>query len=123
MRVGTVTRLRVPVLDEESGSVVGRRTGVRGDRRSAGSASCMSTVVITGASSGIGRATARRFAAPGVRLALIARDREGLDAAAAEVERAGAEALTLPVDVSDADAVDAAAESTEAALGEIDIWV
>jgi NAD(P)-dependent dehydrogenase (short-subunit alcohol dehydrogenase family) len=83
----------------------------------------MPTVVITGASSGIGRATARRFAAPGVRLALIARDREGLDAVAAEAERAGAEALALPADVADADAVDAAASAAEAALGEIDVWI
>jgi len=83
----------------------------------------MPTVVITGASSGIGRATTRRFAAPGVRLALIARDREGLVAAAAEAERAGAQVLILPADVADADAVEAAASATEAALGDIDVWI
>jgi len=80
-------------------------------------------VVITGASSGIGRATARRFAAPGVSLALVARDRAGLEAAAAEVRRAGAEALILPADVADAEAVEAVAVSAEEALGPLDIWI
>jgi NAD(P)-dependent dehydrogenase (short-subunit alcohol dehydrogenase family) len=81
------------------------------------------TVVVTGASSGIGRATVRRFAAPGVRLALIARGRDGLDAARREAESAGAQALSLPTDVADAEAVDAAAQAVEEALGPIDIWI
>ncbi len=80
-------------------------------------------VVITGASSGIGRATARRFAGPDVRLALIARDREGLEDAAREARAAGADALALPADVSDPASVEAAAAATEQALGPIDIWV
>jgi NAD(P)-dependent dehydrogenase (short-subunit alcohol dehydrogenase family) len=80
-------------------------------------------VLITGASSGIGRATARRFAEPGVALALEARDREGLEAAADEVRRAGADALVLPADVADPDAVEGVAASAEEALGPIDIWV
>jgi short-subunit dehydrogenase len=80
-------------------------------------------VVITGASSGIGRATARRFAGPDTSLALIARNRTGLEAARQEVERAGGEALVLPADVADPDAVEAAAAATEDALGPIDIWI
>lgn len=81
------------------------------------------TVVITGASSGIGRATVRRFAGPGVNIALVARGREGLEAAAREVEDAGGRPLVLPTDVADPDAVEAAAQATESALGEIDIWI
>ncbi len=83
----------------------------------------MPTIVITGASSGIGRATARRFAVPETRLALVARDRDGLEAAAQEVRAAGAEALVLPTDVADAASVDAAAQATEEAFGPIDIWI
>lgn len=81
------------------------------------------TVVITGASSGIGRATVRRFAGPGVRLGLIARGRDGLEAARREAEEAGAEVLVIAADVSDADAVEAAAQAVEEALGPIDIWI
>lgn len=81
------------------------------------------TIVITGASAGVGRATVRELAAPGVRLALIARGRAGLEAAAEEARAAGAEALPLRCDVADADAVEQAAATAEATLGEIDVWV
>src|SRR3954471_17720719 len=80
-------------------------------------------VVITGASAGVGRATAKAFGARGDRVALIARGRAGLEAAAAEVRAAGGTAITVPGDVSDADAVDAAAARAEAELGPIDVWV
>jgi NAD(P)-dependent dehydrogenase (short-subunit alcohol dehydrogenase family) len=80
-------------------------------------------VVITGASSGIGRATTRRFARPGVSLALIARGRDGLQEAVREAEQAGAVALALPADVADPDAVEAAASAAEEALGPIDVWI
>jgi NAD(P)-dependent dehydrogenase (short-subunit alcohol dehydrogenase family) len=80
-------------------------------------------VVITGASGGVGRATARRFAQDGASVALLARGRAGLDAAAKEVEKRGGRALVLPTDVSDADEVEAAAEAVEEQLGPIDIWI
>jgi NAD(P)-dependent dehydrogenase (short-subunit alcohol dehydrogenase family) len=80
-------------------------------------------VVITGASSGIGRAIARRFARPGVDIALIARGREGLETARQEVESRGARAMTIPIDVANADAVETAADAVEDAFGPIDIWV
>jgi short-subunit dehydrogenase len=80
-------------------------------------------VVITGASAGVGRAAAKAFGARGDRVALIARGRAGLEAAAAEVRAAGGTAITVPCDVSDAGAVDAAAARAEAELGPIDVWV
>jgi NAD(P)-dependent dehydrogenase (short-subunit alcohol dehydrogenase family) len=80
-------------------------------------------VVITGASAGVGRATARRFAAAGDHVALLARGEEGLAAAAHEVEAAGGRALVLPHDVADPEAVDAAAQRVEAEMGPIDVWV
>jgi len=80
-------------------------------------------VVVTGASAGVGRAAARLFAADGYDVALIARGRTGLEAAAREVEAEGQRALVLAIDVADAEAVEAAAERVEAELGEIDVWV
>jgi len=82
-----------------------------------------SVVVITGASAGVGRATARAFAARGARVALLARGVERLKAARREIEAMGAEAIDLPCDVADADAVEAAAGAVEAELGPIDVWV
>jgi NADP-dependent 3-hydroxy acid dehydrogenase YdfG len=83
----------------------------------------MSVAVITGASAGIGRATARAFAGRGYDLGLIARDEDRLEAAAAEVGALGRRALALPLDVADADAVEAAAGRVEAEVGPIDVWV
>ena len=80
-------------------------------------------VVITGASAGVGRATAQRFAREGAYIGLIARGVDGLDGARREVEKLGGKAIVIPVDVADADKVEAAAAQIEAELGEIDIWV
>jgi NAD(P)-dependent dehydrogenase (short-subunit alcohol dehydrogenase family) len=80
-------------------------------------------VVITGASAGVGRATARAFARPGARLALLARGLDGLEGVRREVTGAGAEALVIPLDVANADEIEAAAASTEEKLGPIDIWI
>jgi NADP-dependent 3-hydroxy acid dehydrogenase YdfG len=80
-------------------------------------------IVVTGASSGVGRAVVRALAGPGVRLGLIARNEEALEATANEVTRAGGEALVLPLDVTDAEAVERAAAAVEARWGRIDVWV
>ena len=80
-------------------------------------------VVLTGASAGVGRATARAFAAKGASLALLAREGPGLEGVRSECERAGARVLAIPTDVADAAAVDAAAERVEAVIGGIDVWV
>ncbi len=80
-------------------------------------------VAITGASGGIGRATAQEFARRGDRLALLARGETGLAGAEAEARELGAEVLTIPVDMADADAVAAAVERIETELGPIDVWV
>lgn len=80
-------------------------------------------VVITGASAGVGRATAVQFAKRGAFLGLLARGKDGLDATAREVERAGGKALAIPVDMADAAGVQAAAGAVEDAFGPIDIWI
>lgn len=80
-------------------------------------------IVITGASAGVGRATARAFAAQGARIGLIARNREALDEARKEVEARGGEAVVAVADVADADALERAAAEVESALGPIDVWV
>jgi NAD(P)-dependent dehydrogenase (short-subunit alcohol dehydrogenase family) len=80
-------------------------------------------VVVTGASAGVGRATARAFAAEGASVALLARGEEGLGPTREEVEMLGGRALAIPLDVADWQAVDDAASLIEAQLGPIDIWV
>lgn len=79
--------------------------------------------VITGASAGVGRATARALARRGWSLGLLARGQKGLDAAMEEAERIGVPATALSTDVGDASAVEAAAETVERELGPIDAWV
>jgi NAD(P)-dependent dehydrogenase (short-subunit alcohol dehydrogenase family) len=80
-------------------------------------------VVVTGASAGVGRATVRAFARRGACLGLLARGRDGLEAARREVEALGGRALVLPTDVADPDGVEAAAAAAEQAFGPIDVWV
>ena len=80
-------------------------------------------VVITGASAGVGRATARNFARHGARIALLARGTDGLEAAQREVQELGGTAIVIPVDVANAEQVEAAAARVEIDLGKIDIWI
>jgi NADP-dependent 3-hydroxy acid dehydrogenase YdfG len=80
-------------------------------------------VVVTGASAGVGRAVARAFGQQGAKVALIARTQHALEDAAREIERAGGEALILPLDVADAEAVEVAADQVVARWGRIDLWV
>lgn len=82
-----------------------------------------SVVVITGASAGVGRATAREFARRGARIALLARDEERLESTKREVEELGGEAVALTTDVADPKQIEAAAEDVEDRFGPIDIWV
>jgi NAD(P)-dependent dehydrogenase (short-subunit alcohol dehydrogenase family) len=80
-------------------------------------------IVVTGASSGVGRAIVRELAHAGASIGLLARGADGLEGAQRDAEAAGANALKLPADVADADAVEAAAETVEEQLGPIDVWV
>src|SRR2546423_3758270 len=80
-------------------------------------------VVITGASAGVGRATAQRFAKEGARIALLARGGDGLEAARKEVEALGGRAVVHSVDVADAEKIETAAAQIETDLGPIDIWI
>ncbi|MEE6272809.1 SDR family oxidoreductase [Georgenia wangjunii] len=82
-----------------------------------------SVVVITGASSGVGRATALRFAGKGAHVVLAARRRPALESLAAQCREHGVEALAVPTDVTDADAVDALARTAVERFGRIDVWV
>ena len=80
-------------------------------------------VVITGAGAGVGRATVDEFARQGYDVALLSRDKDRLERAAADVRRHGVRALPIPTDVADAEAVEAAATKAEEELGPIDVWV
>ena len=82
------------------------------------------TVLVTGASSGIGRATVHALAARGARLLLVARGRSALEDAAAEArERGATEVLVCPVDVTDADAVRRVVETAVERFGRLDVAV
>jgi len=80
-------------------------------------------VMITGASAGIGRATAQAFAKRGGHIGLLARGRAGLEGAKRDVEKLGGRGLILMADVADAQAVEAAAARLENEFGPIDFWI
>ena len=81
------------------------------------------TVVITGASAGVGRAAARAFGARGARVTLVARGSDGLEGALRDVRAAGGEAHTVPGDVADPATLERAAAETEDRFGPIDVWI
>ncbi len=81
------------------------------------------TVIITGASAGIGRATAHEFAKRGARIGLLARNIDGLEGAKREVEALGGEAVCCVCDVADPKQIEQAATQVEAAFGPIDVWI
>src|SRR3954447_18257328 len=79
--------------------------------------------LVTGASAGVGRATARRLAEDGYDVALVARGHDGLEGARMEIERHGRRALAIAADVADPEQLEDAAERAEEGLGTIDVWV
>ena len=81
------------------------------------------TVMITGASAGVGRATAVAFARQGARVGLLARGQAGLEAASRDVVAAGGEAVICRADVARHADVEAAAATLEETFGPIDVWV
>lgn len=81
------------------------------------------TVLVTGASRGIGRSIALRFAEEGARLALAARTENELLQTATMVEQSGARAVAIPTDIRERAAVDACVARAEAELGPIDVLV
>lgn len=82
-----------------------------------------STVMVTGASAGVGRAVAHEFARHGWNVGLIARGEAGLRGTIRDVERAGGRALAFAADVADAEAVAQAADALAEAFGGIDVWI
>jgi NAD(P)-dependent dehydrogenase (short-subunit alcohol dehydrogenase family) len=79
--------------------------------------------VVTGGSGGVGRAAVRELARQGWDVAVLARGRAGVEAAAKEVENKGRRGLAVDVDVADLDALEQAAQQVEAELGPIDAWI
>jgi NAD(P)-dependent dehydrogenase (short-subunit alcohol dehydrogenase family) len=81
------------------------------------------TVLVTGASRGIGRSIALRFAEEGARVGLVARSETELLATARLAEEAGARSIAIPTDIRDRAGAQAAVEKVEAELGPIDVLV
>jgi NAD(P)-dependent dehydrogenase (short-subunit alcohol dehydrogenase family) len=81
------------------------------------------TVLVTGASRGIGRSIALRFAEEGARVALVARTEDELLQTASLVERAGARAVAIPTDICDREGVEASVARAEQELGPIEVLV
>ncbi len=79
--------------------------------------------VVTGASGGVGRATARLLGSRGARVVLLARGLEGLEGAKRDVEEAGGRALIVQTDVSHFEQVNAAAIAAEREFGPVDLWI
>ena len=79
-------------------------------------------MVITGASAGVGRATATLFGKNGAWIGLIARDRERMESAKTEIENEGGRAIAIVADVADPSQIEAAADQVERELGPIDVW-
>ena len=80
-------------------------------------------VVVVGASSGIGRETARRFAARGAKVVASARSEDGLASLVEEIRDAGGDAIAVPADVSDAEALTSLAQQAVDRYGRLDTWV
>src|SRR5439155_13783815 len=114
---GLRPRVRAPSRERPAGPHASLRAGAPARGGS------MTVVVVTGASAGVGRATARAFARDGADVGLIARGRERLESARREVEELGRRAAVAEADVADAAQVEAAAQQIEDELGPIDIWV
>ena len=111
---GVVPRGNGQETEQETGAGQAAKSG-RGEERE--------VVMITGASAGIGRATAQAFARRGARIGLLARGRQRLEAARAEVESLGGEGLVLVADAADDKGVEEAAGLLEERYGPIGIWV
>ncbi|MBW4031965.1 MAG: SDR family oxidoreductase [Acidobacteria bacterium] len=79
--------------------------------------------VVTGGTAGLGRAIVRELAGRGYDVAILARGKDGLDGAVADVEAAGVRGLGISTDVADRNQVEGAADEIEFELGEIDLWV
>ncbi len=80
-------------------------------------------VVVFGASRGIGKATAQRFAERGARVVVAARSEDGLESLVEEIRQAGGEALAVPAEAADYGQVQAVADAAARAFGHIDTWV
>ncbi len=80
-------------------------------------------VIVTGATAGVGRATAAAFAAAGARVGLLGRSRDALEATRRELHAGGGDTVAVACDVADATAVQRAADLVEATFGPVDVWV